>query len=126
MGGMVFSSVLFVFLFLPVVFLANLHLSCRVSNYFLLIVSLLAYAWGEPVYVLLLIACTFVNYTLSLGFDKIKNRKALLGLTVVLNIGVLCLYKYADFLIGTVNTLFGTSIPLTGIPLPIGISCKTS
>ncbi len=125
MDGMVFSSVLFVFLFLPVVFLANLRLPCRVSNYFLLIVSLLAYAWGEPVYVLLLIACAFVNYLLSFGFCKVRSRKALLTVTVILNIGVLCLYKYADFLINTVNSLLKTNIPLTGIPLPIGISFFT-
>lgn len=125
MDGMVFSSVLFVFLFLPVVFLVNLKLPCRVSNYFLLLVSLLAYAWGEPVYVLLMIACTLINYLLSLGFAKVRKRKLLLAVTVVLNIGVLCLYKYADFFIGTVNSLFMTKIPLTGIPLPIGISFFT-
>ncbi len=122
---MVFSSVLFVFLFLPAVFIANLWLPCRISNYFLLIVSLLAYAWGEPVYLLLLIACALVNYLLSLGFSRVKWRKALLLITVVLNIGVLCLYKYADFLIGTINTLLDTSIPPTGIALPIGISFFT-
>ncbi len=122
---MVFSSILFVFIFLPVVFLVNLRLPCRVSNYFLLLVSLLAYAWGEPVYVLLMIACALINYLLSLGFHKVKRRKLLLIVTVILNIGVLCLYKYADFFIATVNALFGTSIPLTGIALPIGISFFT-
>jgi alginate O-acetyltransferase complex protein AlgI len=125
MGGMVFSSVLFVFLFLPVVFLINLKLPCRVSNYFLLLVSLVAYAWGEPVYVLLMIACTLINYLLSLGFAKVRKRKLLMAVTVILNIGVLCIYKYADFFIGTVNSLFMTKIPLTGIPLPIGISFFT-
>lgn len=122
---MVFSSILFVFLFLPVVFLVNLWLPSRLSNYFLLLVSLLAYAWGEPVYVLLMIACALINYLLSLGFHKVKKRKPLLIVTVVLNIGILCLYKYADFLITTVNAVLKTSIPLTGIALPIGISFFT-
>jgi alginate O-acetyltransferase complex protein AlgI len=125
MDKMVFSSIVFVFLFLPAVFLINMKLPCRISNYFLLSVSLLAYAWGEPVYVLLMVACALTNYLFSLGFKKVRKRKLLLTVTVVLNIGVLCIYKYADFLIGTINTILGTSIPLTSIPLPIGISFFT-
>ncbi len=125
MGTVVFSSILFVFIFLPVVFLVNLWLPSRLSNYFLLLVSLVAYAWGEPVYVLLMIACALINYLLSRTFHKVKKRKALLIVTVVLNIGILCLYKYADFLITTVNAVLKTSIPLTGIALPIGISFFT-
>jgi alginate O-acetyltransferase complex protein AlgI len=123
---MVFSSPIFVFLFLPIVYLVNLIIPKRFSNLFLLMLSLLFYAWGEPVYVLLMIFSGFINYLLALGMDRKTDRRNLfLLLTVVFNIGLLGLFKYADFIILSINGLMRTSLPLLHLPLPIGISFYT-
>lgn len=125
---MVFSSPSFLFLFLPIVFLVNLLLrrSIRLSNAWLLIVSLVFYAWGEPLYVLLMIVTTFFNYLAArfIGRGKRRGRVAV-TLGIVWNIGSLVLFKYTDFLIASFNSVFQTSIPLLNIALPIGISFFT-
>ena len=83
------------------------------------------YAWGEPVYILLLICCILLNYFIALSMARLKNRKRLLIIAVVINIAQLALFKYTDFIIGSLNTFFGASIPLPGIAMPIGISFFT-
>ncbi len=122
---MVFSSALFLFGFLPLIFLGHLLLpGIRAKNALLLPASLIFYAAGEPVYVLLLLVSIAMNY----GFGRLvtgKRSKLWLTLSVLLNLGMLGVYKYTDFLLGSVNSLFGTAIPLPGIRLPIGISFFT-
>lgn len=122
---MVFSSAVFLFIFLPVVFVLSRVLpGIRAKNILLLIASLLFYAFGEPVYILLMLASILVNFTAGRllplcgkGLDKL-----VLALAVVLNLGMLSLFKYTDFFLTTVNQVFSLEIPLTGIALPVGIS----
>jgi alginate O-acetyltransferase complex protein AlgI len=123
---MVFSSPVFIFLFLPIVYLINLVLPKRFSNGFLLLFSLIFYAWGEPLYVFLMIFSGLINFllTLSMKEDSYK-RKIVLIIAIIFNIGLLGLFKYADFLILTINGVLKTSLPLLNLPLPIGISFYT-
>ena len=122
---MVFSSLIFLCVFLPVVFLLYYLIpSIRAKNLLLIFFSLLFYAYGEPVYVLLMIASTLFNYGFGL-LMRCKHRKAVLALSVVVNLSFLLVFKYADMMIGSVNTLFGLTLPLPHIRLPIGISFFT-
>ena len=122
-----FSSMVFLCIFLPVVFLLHLLLPwIRAKNGMLLLASLAFYAYGEPVYVILMIASAFVNYLSALLIGKNPARKkAVMAVNVILNLGVLVLFKYTGFLAESVNTIFGTAIPMPSIRLPIGISFFT-
>lgn len=124
---MIFSSLEFLCVFLPVVFaLYCLLPSIKVKNALLIVASLLFYAYGEPVYVLLMIASSFMNYGMARLIAKGEKRKKIfLVLAVALNLGILAVFKYADFAVDTVNGLLSTNIPLPGITLPIGISFFT-
>ena len=122
---MVFSSAVFLFVFLPVVFLLErMARSVRLKNALLLAASLIFYAFGQAVYLPLLLISVLLNYLCGL-LAVSRFPKLGVGLAVVGGIGMLAVYKYADFAIGTVNGLFGLSLPLTGISLPIGISFFT-
>lgn len=124
---MIFSSLEFLCVFLPVVFaLYCLLPSIKVKNALLIVASLLFYAYGEPVYVLLMIASSFMNYGMARLIAKgEKGKKIFLVLAVALNLGMLAVFKYEDFAVDTVNGLLSTNIPLPGITLPIGISFFT-
>ena len=122
---MVFSSLIFTGMFLPIVYLVNLFLPLKLSNLFLLAASVFLYAWGEPIYVLILLGCIAVNYVLARLIARGNHKKLLVTLAVIANLAVLIVFKYADFLIGTVNGVLGTHIPLTHIVMPIGISFFT-
>ena len=124
---MVFSSMVFLCIFLPVVFLLHLLLpGIRAKNGMLLLASLIFYAYGEPVYVILMIASAFVNYLSALLIGrKSAGKKAVMAVNVILNLGVLVLFKYTGFLAESVNTILGTAIPVPSIRLPIGISFFT-
>lgn len=129
---MVFSSPLFLFYFLPVVLILY-YLVPRGQifwkNVILLVGSLFFYAWGEPVYVLLMLFSIAMDYGLGLWLEHEKRRGGhpgrVLALAVVLNLLLLGFFKYANFLIGTVNGLTGAGIPLLDVSLPIGISFYT-
>ena len=125
---MVFSSLTFLLWFLPCVLLVYFLAPKKAKNAILFAFSLLFYAWGEPVYVGLMIFSTVLDYTCGRAVEKFRGTpKAKLGLmvSVIVNLSLLCLFKYTDFLIGTVNGVFGCSIPLLNLPLPIGISFYT-
>ena len=125
---MVFSSLTFLFLYLPLVLLVYFVVPKKMKNAILFIFSLIFYAWGEPIYVGLMIFSTVLDYCCGKAVDKYRGtKKAKIGLllSVFVNLGLLCLFKYTDFIIGTVNGIFGSSIPLLGLPLPIGISFYT-
>lgn len=125
---MVFSSLSFLFLFLPAVLLVYFIVPRQGKNTVLFLFSLLFYAWGEPIYVLLMIFSTVLDYTCGRLVDKFRGtskRKIGLIISVVVNLGLLCFFKYSDFLIGTINEIFGCGIPLLNLPLPIGISFYT-
>ena len=125
---MVFSSLTFLRLFLPCVLLAYFLVPEKAKNAVLFLFSPLFYAWGEPIYVGLMLFSTALDYTCGRTVEKHRGTaKAKIGLlvSVVVNLGLLGFFKYTDFLIGTVNGLFGCQIPLLDLPLPIGISFYT-
>ena len=128
---MVFSSLLFLFRFLPVMLILYFAAPKRFRNGVLFLGSLFFYGWGEPVYMSLLLFSTLVDFIhgkLVARFIAEGNKKAA-GFAVVssaaVNLGLLGFFKYTDFLLGSVNSVFGTHIPLLGLALPIGISFYT-
>ena len=128
---MIFSSLLFLFRFLPAVLVLYYLAPRPLRNLVLLLCSLVFYAWGEPVYIILMIVSILVSYTGGILVDRFKTqgkrraaRAALLGSSVV-SLSLLGFFKYADFVIGTVNSLTGAGINLLKIALPIGISFYT-
>ncbi|MEI3173979.1 MAG: MBOAT family O-acyltransferase [Lachnospiraceae bacterium] len=128
---MIFSSLLFLFRFLPAVLVLYYLAPRPLRNLVLLLCSLVFYAWGEPVYIILMIVSILVSYTGGILVDRFKTqgkrraaRAALLGSSVV-SLSLLGFFKYADFLIGTVDSLTGAGINLLKIALPIGISFYT-
>ncbi len=125
---MVFSSAVFLFVFLPVVFvLSRIIPGTQGKNIFLLIASFLFYAFGEPIYVLLMLFSTLVNYGAGLLLASCRNprdRWVVAG-AVILNLGLLSVFKYTDFFLTNVNRVLSLEIPLTGIALPVGISFFT-
>ena len=130
---MVFSSVIFLTAFLPAsIALYYLPFSIHYKNAILIIMSLLFYAFGEPVYVILMIASALYNYVFGrllgsekLGEGKSGKRKLVLALAVSVNLLMLGVFKYAGFVTGVINDCFNTSIPVPDIALPIGISFYT-
>ncbi|MBQ4087451.1 MAG: MBOAT family protein [Clostridia bacterium] len=124
---MVFSSILFLFYFLPIVLAVYFIAPKRWRNTVLFISSLFFYAWGEPVYVLLMLFSVTINYFLGLKIDKAKDaqKKKLLTIDVVINLGFLVFFKYTNFFIDTVNIVLPWDIPLLDLTLPIGISFYT-
>jgi alginate O-acetyltransferase complex protein AlgI len=130
---MVFSSPIFLFLFLPVVLTVYALLpGLRAKNFWLLLMSLIFYAWGEVIFIFLLLASTLMNYFLGLWVDRseaISRRKLACGVAVAANVGLLAFFKYADFAVATLNSLlhlFGVAtFPQPHILLPIGISFFT-
>lgn len=128
---MVFSSLTFLFLFFPIVIGVYYLCPRALRNLWLLAASLLFYAWGEPVYIRLMVASILFNYLCGLGVAALQKQekkgiaKALLILCVVGNIGALGVFKYADLLIGTINGIAGSHLALLELALPIGISFYT-
>lgn len=130
---MVFSSTIFLFLFLPVVLTGYfLFPSVRAKNLWLLTASLLFYAWGEPLFLVLLFASTWMNYRLGIWVDvaaEHRKRKFAVTLAIALNIGLLAFFKYANFVVHSANTALGwanvSPLPFPHIVLPIGISFFT-
>lgn len=126
---MIFSSPTFLFIFLPLVFLLNLAIKrVQVKNIVLIVFSLLFYAWGEPIYVLLMVASSFANYLLALLMDRSetkKQKKLYVIVTVVLNIGVLVFFKYSNLFIDTINSIAHINIPGIAAAMPVGISFFT-
>lgn len=128
---MVFSSLLFLFRFLPAVLLLYYIAPRKIRNLVLFLFSLLFYAWGEPKYVFLMLFSITMDFFMGQMVAKSKarnNRKAakrFLTISIVVNLSILAFFKYADFIIGTINSVAGLSLPMLSIPLPIGISFFT-
>ena len=123
---MLFSSITFLFAFLALVLLLYFIVPRKMKNFVLLIFSLVFYAWGEAVYIVLMLAAIVVAYITGIFADKNRssNRIAFVSVlaAVVWNIGLLLFFKYTDFFITNTNSLFGLNIKLLGLALPIGIS----
>ena len=126
---MVFSSTIFLCVYLPLVLLGYYICPKKGKNLFLLIVSLIFYAWGEPKYVFLMIFSILVNYVFGLLMDKHrenkKRLKLMLVISVIIDLGLLSVFKYTDFIITNINSVFGAGFDLLNIALPIGISFYT-
>ena len=122
---MVFSSLLFLYAFLPVCLLLYFLVpGLTGKNIVLLCASLVFYAWGEPVYVFLMLAVAALNWGFGLLLGK-KRSKGLLALCVALNLASLVVFKYAGFLVENCHALFGAAFRVPQISLPIGISFYT-
>ena len=125
---MLFSSIPFLFYFLPAVLILYFLVPTKLKNTVLLLFSLVFYAWGEPKYVFLMIATICLFFFCGIAIGKAPNqkmKKVWLAVSIVTSLALLAIFKYADFGVGTVNSLFGSSIPLLKLALPIGISFYT-
>lgn len=125
---MLFSSIPFLYYFLPCVLIAYYLAPKPAKNMVLLLASLVFYGWGEPVYVFLMLITILFIYVLGLGVEKYKGElraKLCLLLAVVVSLEVLGFFKYADFFLENINLLTGINLPLLKIALPIGISFYT-
>ena len=123
---MLFSSIPFLFYFLPCVLLLYAISPKKFKNFTLLVCSLVFYAWGEPRLVLLMLITVLGGYILGLLTEKFnKHKKLFLTLAVALSLGFLGYFKYVDFFIENINLMTGLSIPLLNVALPIGISFYT-
>ena len=122
---MLFSSIEFLYYFLPVVLIGYFALPKKAKNVWLLAVSLVFYAWGEPKFVVLMVVSILLNYIWGLAIARSENqkwKKFFLVCSVITCLGLLGWFKYADFAVENVNALLGTAIPLPKVILPIGIS----
>ncbi|MBQ6841385.1 MAG: MBOAT family protein [Bacilli bacterium] len=125
---MVFSSTVFLFFFLPIVLIFYYLLPGKFKNSILLIASLIFYAWGEPVYIILMCFSTFIDYLngrLLAQNNNEKRRKLYLTIAILINLSLLGFFKYSDFVIRILNNIFNLDIALLNIGLPIGISFYT-
>ena len=128
---MVFSSFVFLLVFLPIILALYYICPGRFRNVVLLVASLIFYAWGEPVYVLIMLFSTVFDYTNGrlIEYFKKQNRpgraKVALVVDVCGNLAILGFFKYADFVIENVNSITGAGVSLLNLALPIGISFYT-
>jgi len=125
---MLFSSIPFFYCFLPAVVLVYFLVPKKLKNAVLLLFSLVFYAWGEPKYVFLMLTTIGVFYGCGLAIEKAQQqtyKKFWLILSVVVGIGLLGVFKYADFFVENFNAATGLSIPLLRLALPVGISFYT-
>ena len=125
---MLFSSIPFLYYFLPCVILLYLIAPKVLKNTVLLLASLVFYAWGEPKYVLLMVVTVLLGYVLGLLIERFQGKilsKLFLIISLVIDLGFLAYFKYADFFIDNFNAVTGRSVPLLRIALPVGISFYT-
>ena len=125
---MLFSSIPFLYYFLPLVIISYLFVPFKLKNTILLIFSLVFYGWGEPRYIIFMIVSILSGYVLGLLIEKYqetKLSKLFLICSLVISLGMLGYFKYTDFFISNINSILNTSIPLLRIALPIGISFYT-
>ena len=125
---MLFSSIPFLYYFLPCVLILYLIAPKKLKNSVLLISSLFFYWWGEPRYVVLMVIDIVLGYVCGLLIERFRGKaasKVFLVLSVVISVGLLGYFKYADFMIGNFNAVTGLSVPLLKIALPVGISFYT-
>lgn len=125
---MVFSSLVFLFVFLPIVLVLYYLSGKKYRNYLLLLASLFFYAWGEPTYVVIMLVSIGANYLCGLLVDEKradKVRVAGVVISVIFNICMLGVFKYSGFFVKNINAAFNTSLPVPEIALPLGISFFT-
>jgi len=121
---MLFTSISFLYYFLPTIIILYFITPKKYRNYILLIFSIIFYMYGEPKYVILMLVEILVAYFGALLIDKYKSKEIFL-ITIIIHIGLLCVFKYTDLFIGTINSIFKSNISFLNIALPIGISFYT-
>ena len=125
---MVFSSLVFLFVFLPIVLVLYYLSGKKYRNYLLLLASLFFYAWGEPTYVVIMLVSIGANYLCGLLVDEKRADKVRVTgvvISVIFNICMLGVFKYSGFFVKNINAAFNTSLPVPEIALPLGISFFT-
>lgn len=126
---MVFSSIVFLFTFLPITLILYYISPRKMKNIVLLLISLIFYAWGEPVYVFLMMFTTVFDYLIGLLINKYRRNKIkskrIFIFAVLVNLGILGFFKYYGFVIENINSVFSLNIGYNQLPLPIGISFYT-
>ena len=126
---MVFSSLVFLFVFLPLTLLLYFSVPRRLRNTILLIVSLIFYAWGEPIYIILMLFSTVTDFVHGLLVERYRNQpkkaKLVVLSSITINLGLLVFFKYSTFLLTNINLLFHTNFYIPQMSLPIGISFYT-
>lgn len=126
---MLFSSLLFIFQFLPIFFIIYYISPIRFRNLLLFLASVFFYAWGEPRFVILILISILINYIAGIFIERYDNNKKIriiiLVLSIIYNIGTLMFFKYFNFIIENINYIFKGDISFINIPLPLGISFYT-
>ena len=128
---MIFSSVFFVYVFLPIVLLAYFLVPRKFKNLVILIASLIFYAWGEPIYVVLMVFSIVYNYITGIEIEyhrsegQKRRARTVFWIAVAVNLSVLGFFKYYGFLLQNLNRILPVDIPYRALPLPIGISFYT-
>ena len=125
---MLFSSITFLYCFLPCVLIVYFIVPDRMKNLVLLLASLLFYGWGEPKYLVFMLAAVTQSYIAALLVERFRGTKIAklaLAVSAVASLGLLAYCKYADFFIGNFNAVTGLSVPLLKVALPVGISFYT-
>lgn len=126
---MLFSSIPFLYYFLPVVLIVYFIVPKQLKNAWIMLSSFFFYGWGEPKFLIIMIASIAQGYVFGLLIEKFRDRKNLSRLFMILScvvgLGLLAYFKYVDFFISSFNQISGLALPLVGIALPIGISFFT-
>lgn len=124
---MVFSSMIFMWVYLPVTVIGYHMAGRKYKNIFLVLASLFFYAWGEPIYIFLMLFSIVFNWKMGVWIEKaVEKRKLILIADIIINVAILAVFKYLDMMISVINTILGSDkIPLKELALPIGISFYT-
>ena len=126
---MVFSSIVFLYIFLPIMLLLYFIVPSKFKNAIMILASLVFFAWGEIRYIFIMLVLAVMDFICGKKITKYQNQKKkkffFLMVNVVVNLSILFFFKYADFIITNINQLTGLEIPLLNIPLPIGVSFNT-
>ena len=125
---MVFSNLFFLYLFFPICFISYFATKNATRNTVLILFSLLFYAWGEPVFLWLLLLSSVINFAIGKGMERHADQpigKIAFGFGLIFNLGFLLVFKYTGFIIENLNAVFSSHIPIPDMHLPIGISFYT-
>ncbi len=125
---MVFSDLIFLYFFLPIFFICYFLVKDRFKNFVLLLFSLIFYGWGEPKFLFLMVLSVLQTYIFGILIEKYrftKLKNVFFITSIVLSFSLLVIFKYADFIIGSINNVLSANIPLVHLALPIGISFYT-
>ena len=127
---MVFSSTVFLMMFLPAVWLIHAAIPKKflgARNFFLSVASLLFYAYGEPVYIILMLASVLFNYVFAIAIDRFRGKfnTFLCGIAIAINLGMLGVFKYSPWLVSMLNSATGAELPVPDLVIPVGISFYT-